>query len=100
MKVNDLTIKFSHKRDVHYIEEDEKGHVHPIFKPGGETHVIIEGPNFQLTANSKCVEGDMFWKDKGRKIALKKALTKSTLDVDTKRAIWNEYRTMTKKPRW
>ena len=99
MKVQNLTIKFSHQRE-QIADCIINGHVHPIFAPGGETHVVVEGPNFQLTAHSKCVNGDMYWKDKGRKIALKNALKGSTLSKADKASVWEEYRNMTKTPRW
>ena len=99
MKVQNLTIKFSHQRDllrIDYIGDRR----YPIYKEGGETHVLIEGPDIEIRAHSKCVKNDMYWKDKGRKIALKKALEGSTLSKDVKAEIWETYRTTTKVPRW
>lgn len=99
MKVQDLKIKFKHERQI-IGESYANGKVYPIFEQGGFTHVTIDGPDFQINAHSKCVDTDMYWKDKGRKIALKRALEHSTLSKEDKASVWEEYRTMTKIPRW
>lgn len=99
MKVQNLSIKFKHERQV-IGEVEANGKVYPVFEKGGHTHVTIEGPDFQINAQSKCVNTDMYSRDKGRKIALKRALEASTLSKEVKASIWEEYRTMTTPPRW
>ena len=53
------------------------------------------------TGRSTCSEKDLFSKEKGRKQALAKALTKSNISKQERFRIWEDYRTnMTKTPRW
>lgn len=99
MKIQNLSIKFKHERKITGVN-GVNGKLYPVFEKGGHTHVTIDGPDFQITAQSKCVDTDMYWKDKGRKIALKRALENSTLSKETKADIWEGYRTMTNPPRW
>ena len=80
MKTGIYTVKFAHQRP--------------------ETHCIIETPDEVFKGVSKCSTKDMFCKDTGRKIALKKALNESDIPKEHRAQIWEEYRNMTVVPRW
>lgn len=68
------------------------------------TNVEIEYNGIPVRVKVKCSKHDSFTKEKGRKMALKKAIDDLRYSVDISKeertAIWNDYRTMTKKPRW
>jgi len=70
------------------------------------TNVELEYNGIPVRVKVKCSKYDSFTKEKGRKIALKKAIDdlRNNKFVDITKAertaIWNDYRTMTKKPRW
>ena len=66
--------------------------------------MFLEGeePSFHHMDISICHPKDNFCYDTGRKVSLQKVLRKTIPreDIKTRRAIWEAYRTMTKKPRW
>ena len=65
------------------------------------TICTVSDRRYQATGNAKKSSVDHFEKDKGRKIALSKALKgMSHLSKKQRTNIWNDYRKMTKEPRW
>jgi hypothetical protein len=56
---------------------------------GHTTCVILKGEELISTGKAFCGEKDKYNKEKGRKVALSRAI--KNLDRDTRTTIWNEY---------
>lgn len=82
MKLGDFYVKFD-RMDITY-----------------KASIYSQNGSLISEATATCNVHDVFTKDKGRKAALKKALQDSFLIKDERKAIWEDYRLMTKTPRW
>lgn len=94
MKVNGFQVKWfygtSEKNGLEYTEAI-------VFKQPQEAGVT---PTERVAAGKTFLaKGDAPNRDKGRKIALKRAL-QDIFTKDERKAFWETYRTMTKVPRW
>lgn len=81
----------------HYTQHNENPYV-PF--PFYGTKCIIENKtetNHLSQGIAKLAQGDRFCKDRGRKIALKRALNAMGLDKPTRTLFWNSYFKMTNK---
>ena len=72
------------------------------FREEGITTCIVLVKNKVFQGISRCSNGDNYCRNTGRKVAMSKAMSKTskTITKIQRRNVWNAYRDMTLKPRW
>jgi len=97
MKVGDLVIKWLYSKEGKYIEKED------MTVEVERTDCVIQHAETEKVLGQSatwCSPYDVYNKEKGRRIALQRALLSGPLNKATRSEVWEAYRTLTKVPRW
>lgn len=81
----ELQYSFQHDRDVNFVIKPNK-----VITDVTSCKMLINGDTL-ITGTAACLQGDHFNKEKGRKIALARALKEAGVARDTRVLVWEGY---------